>query len=315
MKRNKFVHFYLLFTFLIIVNACDDVIFEEDISESFVNILGPTNNATVITGTISFNWEPVSDADNYQLQIAAPNFANAIQIVLDSTITKTSFSQQLLPNSYEWRVRAKNSAFETSYFTNALTVTEVENFKDKQVVLVSPNDNLISNQNVQTLSWQSVEGATEYRIQIWQPDINGTLLNDEVINSTNLTFTFTDNNFTWQVRGQNDTQNTLFFSRKLLIDTVKPNTPSLLTPSDNSTGSSGKISFTWDRESVAGSAETDSIYVYNNSELTNLIFKGKGQNLQFEKDLETDSYYWFVKSFDQAGNKSSNSSTFNFTLN
>ncbi len=315
MKRNKFNHYFLLFTFLFTVNACDDIIFEEDISESFVNILGPTNNANVITGTISFNWESVTDADKYQIQIATPNFLNANQIVLDSTITKTSFSQQLLPNSYEWRVRAKNSAFETSYFTNILTISEVENFKDKEVILISPKDNLNTNQNAQTLSWQSVEGATEYRIQIWQPDINGTLIKDEVINSTSLNFTFTDNNFTWQVRAQNDTQNTLYFSRKLLIDTVKPNIPTLVSPADNTTESAGIISFNWVRETIVGSVESDSIFVYNNSELTNLIFKDKGQSLKFEKDLDKDSYYWNVQSFDEAGNRSSKSSTFTFTLN
>lgn len=186
MQKIKFVYlpYFSLTAIILYTLSCDEVIFEEDISESLVKILAPTNNATVTTGTISFNWESVTDADRYQIQIATPNFANAIQIVLDSTITNTSFGKQLLPNNYEWRVRAENSAFETDYFTNVLLVKDVEDFTDKEVVLVSPVDNFITNNSLQTLTWGAVEGATEYRIQIWQPDTNGSLKNDEVVDNT-----------------------------------------------------------------------------------------------------------------------------------
>jgi len=220
-----------------------------------------------------------------------------------------------LANNYEWRVRAVNSAFETSYFTNSLTVTEVEGFTDKEVVLLSPINNLISNQSSQSLTWKSVEGATEYRIQIWQPDINGTLVHDEVVSLTSMEYTFLDGNYTWQVRAQNDTQNTLFFSRILSVDTIKPNTPTLVTPINNENKASGKISFTWERENIAGSIESDSIYVYTDAELKTLFFKDISTNKQYEKDLSTNSYYWYVQSFDTAGNQSSNSTIFSFNLN
>ncbi|MCK5677020.1 MAG: hypothetical protein KAH72_00900 [Flavobacteriaceae bacterium] len=317
MNFKKYISIYnlLFFSIILLTLSCDNIIFEEDISESNLKILAPVNDASVISGNISFNWESVTDADKYQIQIATPNFANAIQIVLDSTISITSFNKQLLPNNYEWRVRAVNSAFQTSYFTNTLTVTEIEDFTDKEVELLSPMNNLISNQNTQNLSWKSVEGATEYRVQIWQPDVNGTLDHDEVVSITSLEYTFIDGNYTWQVRAQNDTQNTLFFTRKLLVDTVKPNTPSLLSPSDKATESSGNISFSWERDAIAGSIELDSIYVYSDVELKNLVFKDKSANKQYDKDLSANSYYWYVQSFDQAGNQSSNSTTFNFDVN
>lgn len=302
-------------TIVIFTISCDDIIFEEDISESNLIILAPTNNASIVSGNISFNWEAVTNADKYQIQIATPNFADAIQIVLDSTISNTSFTKQLLANNYEWRVRAENSAFETSYFTNTLTVTEVEDFTDKEVELLSPINNLISNESSQSLTWKSVEGATEYRVQIWQPDINGTLKHDEVVRSTSLDYTFLDGNYTWQVRAQNYTQNTLYFSRTLLVDTVKPNIPTLLTPINNENKASGKISFTWERENIIGSVESDSIYVYTDAELKTLVFKDISTNKQYEKDLSASSYYWYVQSFDTAGNQSSNSTIFSFNLN
>ncbi len=313
MKVLKYL--YIVSAIVIFTISCDDIIFEEDISESNLIILAPTNNASIVSGNISFNWETVSNADKYQIQIATPNFADAIQIVLDSTISKTSFTKQLLTNNYEWRVKAVNSAFETSYFTNTLTVTEVEDFTDKEVVLLSPINNLISNESSQSLTWKSVEGATEYRVQIWQPDINGTLVHDEVVSLTSMEYTFLDGNYTWQVRAQNYTQNTLYFSRTLLVDTVKPNIPTLLTPINNENKASGKISFTWERESIVGSVESDSIYVYTDAELKTQVFKDISTNKQYEKDLSANSYCWYVQSFDTAGNQSSNSTIFSFNLN
>jgi len=308
-------YLYIGIAIMMFTISCEDIIFEEDISESNLKILGPTNGASVISGNISFNWESVSDADKYQIQIATPNFENAIQIVLDSSISNTSFSKQLLANTYEWRVRALNSAFETSYFTNALIVNEVENFADKEVVLLSPINNLVSNQNTQNLAWKSVEGATEYRIQIWQPDSNGSIEHDEVVSLSSINYSFLDGNYTWQVRAQNDTQNTLYFSRTILVDTAQPNTANLSTPIDKATESSGKISFTWQREDMVGSIESDSIYVYSDIELKTLVFKDQSTNKQYDKDLTASSYYWYIQSFDEAGNQSSNSTVFNFDLN
>jgi len=295
--------------------SCSEIIFEQDISDSYVNILAPTNSTTLTTGNISFNWEAVSDADKYQIQIATPNFANAKQIVLDSLTENTSYVIQLLPNNYEWRVRGVNSAFETAYFTNILYIDEVIDFSDIHVILVSPDNNFITNQNTQSLTWQAVDGATEYRVQIWQPDTTSSLKNDSVISSTTLEYEFSDGNFLWQVRAQTNTQNTAYSGRFLLIDTKSPNTPELVNPVNGVTISAGEIIFNWLREDIIGSIESDSIYLYNDVALTNLILKDKAQNKEYIIELSADNYYWNVQSFDEAGNKSSLSTTFNLIVN
>lgn len=315
MKTNNFKLNLLLFMFISLHFSCSEILFEQDISESYVTILAPTNDATVTSGNISFNWEKIEDASKYHIQIATPNFANAKQIVSDSTVTNTSFITQLLPNNYEWRVRGENSAFETDYFTNLLYVKEVEDFSDYQVILISPIDNLVTNQDSQTFTWELVPDATEYRIQIWQPDTNGTLEHDEVVNTTSFIYDFDDNNYLWQIRAQNSTQNTGFSSRKLLIDTLSPNTPDLETPQNNTSVSEGEISFTWQRNDIVGSIESDSIFAYSDVELSNLIFKDKAENKTYKKDLLANTYYWNAQGFDQSGNKSSLSTTFKLEVN
>ena len=102
--------------------SCDEIIYVPDISEESVHIIAPTNAVSVSAGNINFNWEIVDEATEYQLQIATPNFAQASQIVEEQLTTTTSFNVELVANEYEWRVRAINSAYETAYTTNSLTV-------------------------------------------------------------------------------------------------------------------------------------------------------------------------------------------------
>ncbi|PQJ80294.1 hypothetical protein [Polaribacter porphyrae] len=107
----------LLFIFI----SCE-AIFIEDISDTKVILLAPTNNAEVVTGSIQFNWEEVIDASEYNIQIASPSFNQANQIVLDSVTTSSIITKELDVGSYEWRVKASNSGYQTNYTTNSFTV-------------------------------------------------------------------------------------------------------------------------------------------------------------------------------------------------
>lgn len=94
----------------------------EDISEYPVQVLAPTDGAQVPAGTVNFSWSQVDEADSYLIQIATPNFENASQIVLDSLVTQNSVMTNLEANSYQWRVKALNSEYETEFSTVSFTV-------------------------------------------------------------------------------------------------------------------------------------------------------------------------------------------------
>lgn len=311
-KKYNYIILILVFGF---VSACSEIIFETDISQSYVNVLAPSQNSNVNSGSISFTWESVEYADNYNIQIATPNFAAAKQIVADSNVVGTNFSWQLLPNNYEWRIRAQNSAFETVYFYNNLMVSEPEDFTDREVILLSPQQDFVSNELAHTLSWESVEGANEYRVQLLKTDENGTIEHEENTSNTSIEFEFVEGEYTWQVRAQNSTQNTLYYSRQLLIDTTEPDQVTLQTPVDNSSEKEGKITFNWQRKDVGGSQEFDSIYIYNDKALSNLIWKEGSDKKQIEKELTKDDYYWYVKPFDKAGNMGLESTVFGLEVN
>ena len=221
----------------------------------------------------------------------------------------------MLPNNYEWRIRAQNSAFETIYFYNSLAVIESEDFANSEVILLSPPSNFTTNEVTQTLTWKKVEGATEYRIQVLNPDTSGTIEHEEITNNTSLTYDFNEGQYSWQVRAQNTTQNTLYYSRSILIDITNPGEVSLQSPENESVEAAGKVSFSWLRNDIDGSKEFDSIYLYNNKELTNLVWKERSDEKEIEKELTEGNYYWFIQPFDEAGNKGVTSAVFELEVN
>jgi hypothetical protein len=104
--------------------ACDDIIEVEDISNTAVTLLAPSDGVVLNTTTLTFSWENVEDAETYHIQIATPTFNEALQIVTDSTLTSNSFTTTLNVAAYEWRVRAKNSGYETAYTKQGFTIEE-----------------------------------------------------------------------------------------------------------------------------------------------------------------------------------------------
>lgn len=109
---------------MLIMIACDDIIEVEDISEETITILAPTNDSVLIQDAVLFTWNSIVEADNYRIQIATPSFENASQIVLDSSVVATNVSSILQIGDYEWRVRAENSEYQTSYTTQSFSIEE-----------------------------------------------------------------------------------------------------------------------------------------------------------------------------------------------
>lgn len=309
---NKFLLYILpLIGCLFLFNSCEEILFEMDISKNEVLLVAPANNAQFFSTGVTFTWENVEEATRYQLQIAKSNFENPIQIVLDTILTNTSYTKQLPIGNYEWRVRAVNSAYTTKYSSRSVSVVNNDNFQDNTIVLNTPINNFTTKTPQQSLTWAPIIGAVNYQVQI--SDGNNTIVSDQRTSATNLNYSFAEGYYFWRVRATNSTQQTLYSSSSILVDTTAPNTPILSSPANASRTTNNNISFQWNRASILGSVEKDSIYIYTDNALTVLQQK-KEANRPFAANLELGSYYWYIKSFDQAGNISERSSIFSFTI-
>ncbi|MHC0446357.1 hypothetical protein ACWA1F_13185 [Flavobacterium sp. 3-218] len=310
MNKSFFKYFSLLLLLTFI--SCEEILMVDDISKSEVSLTAPGNNAVISFSGITFSWDNVENADKYQLQVATPNFETPQQIVLDTLVSKNSFTQQLNIGKYEWRVRAVNSAYETAYSKRSFEILNNDDFQNNTVILLTPTNNLTTKTADQKLSWDAIIGATTYQVQIL--DENNTLVKDQSSETTVFNFTFDEGKYTWKVRASNGAAETLYTSRSILVDTKAPNTPTPTNPVNASTTTNTSINFQWNRTPITGSPEKDSLYVYTESALTNLHFKDKGTS-PYNKTMTKGTYYWFVKSFDDAGNESARSTVFNFTIN
>ncbi|SHM97124.1 hypothetical protein [Flavobacterium chilense] len=302
------------FTLLIILSffSCEEILLVDDISKEEVVLIAPGNNVALSSSGVTLSWDYVKNADKYKLQIATPNFDDPQQLVLDTLVSKNSFTRQLNIGKYEWRVKAVNSAYETAYTKRSFQILNNDDFQKNTVILLTPVNNLITKTALQKLSWDAIIGTTSYQLQVL--DENNTLVKEQSTGSTLINFTFDEGKYTWKVRASNGTAQTLYTSRVILIDTKAPSTPVLSSPANASTTTTTNINFQWSRTAIAGSTEKDSIYVYTESALTNLNFKDKASS-SYNKTLVKGTYYWFVKSFDEAGNVSPRSTVFNFTIN
>jgi len=117
-----------LWTLVFVFVACEDIVEEPDISNQQVEILAPTNGTVVTDSLIQFSWGGIVDSDGYVLQVARPNFEEAAQFVvdttmiIDSTFVGTRLRTKLSNDAYEWRVKAFNSGFETEYSSSEFQV-------------------------------------------------------------------------------------------------------------------------------------------------------------------------------------------------
>lgn len=113
-------------TLIVILTAaflsCEELINEDNISGETVILSAPSDGTALTQTDIVLSWEPLEGADEYQLQIARPSFGAPLQIVKDSVLTGNHVAVSLDPNSYAWRVKARNSAYETGFSTWSFTI-------------------------------------------------------------------------------------------------------------------------------------------------------------------------------------------------
>ena len=123
---------FLVLTILGLAVSCEDILEVADISNESITILAPKDSVILTNTDVQFNWDKVEEADGYHLQLATPNFENATQIlidsvmVIDSTFVGTKFVKTLDYSTYEWRIKAFNSGYDTAFSSGHFSV-EVSN--------------------------------------------------------------------------------------------------------------------------------------------------------------------------------------------
>lgn len=319
MKKNNSYFFALLIG--ISFFSCDDIL-EEDISDDQIIIISPLDGTTIDGNTVPFNWNELDGTNDYVLQV----YSNSI-LVIDSTITSSPLNLVLNENTYEWRIKGRNDAYETQYnFPVSFEVVASLDLANQTVLLNNPTDNLYTNASSLIFTWTGIESADSYTFELEKVNGSGntTVFFQEDILSTTMTIDNSvidqDAEYLWKVKAVNTSSETIFSTRSFFIDTVVPPTPSLLTPSlgeeflvDES------ISFTWDFGLDPGEIDSiiTSVYeVATDDSFITIIESGAIIATNFNAIFtNVGTYYWRVRGEDEAGNIGAYNLNGNFIVN
>lgn len=306
----------LVLSLIIAFAGCKEFL-EPDISDEQVNLNAPANGFQSKSYTVNFWWDKTEDARNYRLQIVSPNFGQPTQLVADTLVTGNKFSLNLVPGEYEWRVRAENNGYQTGYSQPLHFQVVFSSLKQQTTTLVSPANNQLTNQANISFNWNSLYGATKYRLQVDSDNFAGaTVMYEQVTPALQSPFAFPkDRNFQWRVRAENDTAQAQWSGINTInVDRIPPPVVVLSAPTNNAILST-PVSLQWGGAATAVKyrlyvLKTDQSTPYNNSFPMLLT----GTSYSFASGVSGERIYWKVTAIDAAGNESVASEVRNFDV-
>ena len=300
----------LLISAFFAFTACDDV-FEEDITNDIVTTISPENEAVLEGNSVQFRWQELEGADEYRIQVIE---VVSQASVLDSLVTGDKFTYGFIPGKYNWRIRAENFAYTTSYgFPSSFDLKSTNDLKLQTLFLTSPSDNFYTNKNNLILTWDKIIAASSYNLVIDKTIQGNTATEIQITDITDTSYTLNstvmseDAIYTWKVKAQNENSETEFSTRKILLDSQIPIVPIATSPQDDSVTSS-IVNFTWNVGSDSGEVQSELsnvLEIATDSGFATIIQLIKtslsSQQVEF---TETGLYYWRIKTVDAAGNES-----------
>lgn len=129
-----------------------------NLSSQLLTLISPSDNAYLNNNTVTFNWQTLSAALNYQFQLSSPDFTSAGNVVIDTAINAATISLTIpTEGSFSWRTKAMNNNSETSFSQTFKVI--IDTTSPATPILQQPtNNSIVSAQPVQ-FSWLRDQGT------------------------------------------------------------------------------------------------------------------------------------------------------------
>ncbi|WP_423147914.1 hypothetical protein [Rubrolithibacter danxiaensis] len=299
-----------------IFSSCKEFI-ESSVKDKKVRLLAPGDSVQTNNYNQTFWWEPVEDASSYRLQIVSPSFDSIVSLVTDTVLNTDKFQFTLEPGTYQWRVRAENGSSQSLYTTRSLTIFS-STIAEQHVQVISPSNNLLTNEADITYRWNKLFGATQYRLQIDTNNFADTtkLLYDQTtVNSEFKVPLSKEKVHQWRVRAENDSLKSRWSAiYRLTFDATPPEKVVLSSPTTNESVTK-PVNLKW--EAVAGAGKYELIVLKSDSSsVYNATFPKvlTATSFSFNEGTTNEKLYWKVRAIDEAGNKGIFSEVRSFTV-
>ncbi|MHB1050334.1 MAG: ice-binding family protein [Bacteroidota bacterium] len=277
---------------------------------SFTTIVVPAAPALFSPADLAVNqpvnlnliWIDVPGAESYRLQVSTSN-TFATTIYNDSTLTSTSqqMSGLAVGMTYYWRVNAKNTAG-TSVYSVVRSFTTI--VVPAAPVLVAPLNLAVNQPANVTLIWNSVPGATTYRLQVSTSNTFATTVyNDSTRTSTSQQMTGLTLGVTyyWRVNAKNLAGTSVYSTVWSFNTTAAPLAPVLISPLNLASNVATNPTLSWNASIGATSyrlqvstSSTFATTIFNDSTIT-------GTQQSFTGLNNGTTYYWRVNAKNSSG--------------
>ncbi|MFA5795456.1 MAG: DUF2341 domain-containing protein, partial [Candidatus Brocadiia bacterium] len=214
-------------------------------------VVVPANNAYGVSTSPSLSWTAPNGATAYRLQLATDDGFN--DVILDqSGIAVTSFPVSGLSTwtTYYWRLMASNSGGPGNWSSTASFTTTMD-----APVLSAPANNASSIPTSPSLSWDTVNGATSYRVQLSANSGFTSILEDvSGVTATNHTLVTTlayNTTYYWRVNADNVQGTSGWSAVYSLFTVIAPTTLAL--PAEASTMQPLSLNLEWNSSAYATS--------------------------------------------------------------
>lgn len=137
-------------------------------------------------------------------------------------------------------------------------IIEVDDITNQTVTVLAPVDGVTLDEGTILFSWNAIEDAESYRVQIVTPNFDeaAQILTDSTVTNTYLSMALETGDYQWRVRAENSGYDTGYTTQGFLLSATEPvdisgETIVVIAPSNNAVFSpSDTINFSW--EAVAG---------------------------------------------------------------
>ena len=300
--------------FLLPLLGCSDF-FEEDLSDKSVSLRYPINSETIEEFGVQFDWDELLGATSYKIEVVNDSFVESSITVFDSTLASTSVTATLVSGWYEWQVTAYNVGSSSITSKARFFIDSSLDLSLQTVTLIAPGqDSILKQTQTPNFSWNEIPIADEYIIAVKVgANFTGQEIEYQIID-VGTTYTsseiYAEGIYTWGIQAKNSLPTESDWStHRFIVDTTRPTTPTLTDVSTVDTIASGSsYIIAWTQPADQGVQQTsrvDSLVIYSDS-LTTSIFELKQSNQTHTYTFTSaGSYFWRVKSIDEACNQGS----------
>ncbi|PWH83986.1 hypothetical protein DIS18_05410 [Algibacter marinivivus] len=99
-------------------------------------------------------------------------------------------------------------------------IIEVEDISDKTITILAPTDTSVLTLTDVTFSWNTVEDAEQYKLQIAVPNFESAtqIVLDTIITNSNFTKTLEFGDYEWRIRAENAGFQTKYTTQSFIVE-------------------------------------------------------------------------------------------------